>query len=436
MPLGSFHKVEVGGHSLEIPSRYEPIKVIGSGSFGLVLSAKDKKTDEEVAIKKIVKVFQQVNDMKRLLREMKLMRHLEHENIIDLRDAFGTPPNSGRPLEELFLVATLMESDLSRIVRSKQPLLPEHTQYFMYQIMRGLKYMHSANVIHRDLKPSNLLLNRTCDLRICDLGLARDAGPQGPQKNEMLTEYVVTRWYRAPEVMLSSKRYGCPVDIWGAGCIFGELLQRKPMFPGHDYIDQVNQIVKFVGSPTDKQTSFIANEKALEYVKSLPPFKRADMKSFFPGATPEAVSLLDALLQINPADRMHAKDSLYHSYFSSLHDEADEPDCSQTFDFGYEKDFQQKTKDIQKELYRVAIFKEIAALHPELGPEYKNSYPVGGLPDSETSDTKAAKDEEDWKWGDEEGGQGKGNPALPISMTKCGGDNDEQQQPSLVNPKK
>lgn len=112
-------------------------------------------------------------------------------------------------------------------------------QYFLYQILRGLKYIHSANVLHRDLKPSNLLLNANCDLKICDFGLARVTS-----ETDFMTEYVVTRWYRAPELLLNSSDYTAAIDVWSVGCIFMELMDRKPLFPGRDHVHQLRLLME------------------------------------------------------------------------------------------------------------------------------------------------------------------------------------------------
>ncbi|KFU83409.1 Mitogen-activated protein kinase 7, partial [Chaetura pelagica] len=128
-------------------------------------------------------------------------------------------------------VLDLMESDLHQIIHSGQPLTLEHVRYFLYQLLRGLKYIHSANVLHRDLKPSNLLVNENCELKIGDFGMARGVGPPDPhQSKPFLTEYVATRWYRAPELLLSLHRYSRAIDIWSVGCIFAEMLGRRQLF--------------------------------------------------------------------------------------------------------------------------------------------------------------------------------------------------------------
>lgn len=144
-------------------------------------------------------------------------------------------PENKTGYDDIYIVTDLMETDLHRVIYSKQPLTKEHIQYFMYQLLRGVLYMHSANVIHRDLKPSNILLNKHCDLKICDLGLGRGYDTI----EDFMTEYVVTRWYRAPEVILNASEYTNAIDIWSIGCIFAELLGRTALFPGENFLDQI-----------------------------------------------------------------------------------------------------------------------------------------------------------------------------------------------------
>mmetsp|Transcript_26306 Transcript_26306/g.25926 ORF Transcript_26306/g.25926 Transcript_26306/m.25926 type:complete len:172 (+) Transcript_26306:336-851(+) len=167
-----------------------------------------------------------------------------------------------------------METDLHRVVYSRQDLSDDHIQYFMYQVLRGLLYMHSANVIHRDLKPSNLLVNKNCDLKICDLGLARGYD----RETENLTEYVVTRWYRAPEVILNSSMYTKQIDVWSCGCVFAELIGRAPLFPGDDYLDQVQRVIGVLGTPTADDMHFIGNPAARRFISKLPKREKNEME--------------------------------------------------------------------------------------------------------------------------------------------------------------
>lgn len=251
------HTFPAGKHTFTVDKRYTMIRVIGSGAYGVVISAKDgnkqsqSSSNSSVAIKMVPKAFSDEIDAKRILREIKLLNHFQHDNIVNLIDMM--PPNV-KHLEDftdVYMVTELMETDLHRIIYSKQKLSIEHVQYFIYQVLRGLKYIHSCRVLHRDLKPSNLLVNSNCDLKICDFGLARgihsasneSSHPDGPRQTLLLTEYVVTRWYRAPEIMLACHEYSYPVDVWSVGCIFAELILRKPYFPGDDYIDQVRLLL-------------------------------------------------------------------------------------------------------------------------------------------------------------------------------------------------
>lgn len=220
-----------------------------------------------------------------------------------------------------YIVQELMEADLHQIIRSGQPLTDDHYQYFVYQICRGLKYIHSANVLHRDLKPGNLLVNADCELKICDFGLARGLtdNPTG-----FMTEYVATRWYRAPEIMLSFKSYTKAVDVWSVGCIFAELLGGTPIFKGRDYVDQLNQILGVLGTPNSESLNSVGSVRAQLYIKSLPRSPGHKWETLYPNATKEAVDFLGKLLGFNPATRMTVEEALKHPYLKVYHDPDDE----------------------------------------------------------------------------------------------------------------
>ena len=192
MEYTEFHQFKASGQQFVVPTSYSLVKPVGHGAYGVVVAALDSNSGKKVAIKKVGKAFEDAIDAKRILREILLMKKLVHENIIRIVDILP-PPSDAEEFDDIYIVQDLMETDLHRIIYSRQALTVEHIQYFMYQILRGLKYIHSANVLHRDLKPSNLLLNSNCDLKICDFGLAR--GLEDEQAGG-LTEYVVTRWYR------------------------------------------------------------------------------------------------------------------------------------------------------------------------------------------------------------------------------------------------
>ena len=222
------HSFVAAGTTFTVPKRYEYIKVIGQGAYGVVCAAMDKLKNRKVAIKKVPNAFADLIDAKRIVREIKLLEFYDHENVISLLDVLKPDGRTG--FEDIYFVNDLMETDLHRVIYSHQELTDDHIQYFIYQVLRGVLYIHSSSVIHRDLKPSNLLLNKSCDLKICDFGLARGLETNDPEN--VLTEYVVTRWYRAPEVILNASNYTKALDIWSVGCIMAELLGRTPLFPG------------------------------------------------------------------------------------------------------------------------------------------------------------------------------------------------------------
>ncbi|OEU09443.1 putative MAP kinase [Fragilariopsis cylindrus CCMP1102] len=317
------------------------VRVVGSGAYGVVISASDSKTSKNIAIKMVPKAFNDEIDAKRILREIKLLKHFRHENIVGITDIMPPTARYVEDFHDVYIVAELMETDLHRIIYSKQKLSIDHAQYFLYQLLRGLKYIHSADVIHRDLKPSNLLVNSNCDLKICDFGLAR--GIQQKQHEEqggtmLLTEYVVTRWYRAPEIMLACHEYSKSIDIWSVGCIFAELIQRKPYFPGEDYIDQLTIITDKLGKLSEKDLDFVTSDKAKRFLRKLPNKTPTPLKTQFPNAPSDALDLMRKTLQIHPSKRITVEDALSHAFLSQLHSPQDEPACEEKFDYSFENE--------------------------------------------------------------------------------------------------
>jgi len=339
---------EVRGHRFEVGRRYTQLNFVGEGAYGVVVSALDTQTSEMVAIKKI-SPFEHQTYCQRTLREIKILTRFHHENIIDIRDIIKS--DSMDDMQDVYIVQGLMETDLFKLLKT-QPLSNDHICYFTYQILRGLKYIHSANVLHRDLKPSNLLLNGSCDLRICDFGLARIADPEHDHQG-ILTEYVATRWYRAPEIMLNSKAYTKAIDIWSTGCILAEMLGRRPLFPGKHYLDQLNRILNVIGTPSEKDLACIQNEKARRYVMSLPYSEKKSFATRFPGADPLAIDLLEKMLIFNPEERITVEEALAHPYLEQYYDPTDEPVADEPFSFECEFD------DLPKEELKRLIFDEI-----------------------------------------------------------------------------
>lgn len=333
----------------QVDSRYQILQPLGEGAYGHVVSAYDTLMKRNVAIKKYLDPLLNpdfANEMKRTLREMKLLRHFRsHENIVTVYDLM-TYPLGVVNFQDLYVVTNLYDSDLENVLKltTDGDLSAGHQQFFLYQILRGLKYIHSANIIHRDLKPSNILLNTNCDLAICDFGLSREIDIDIlNQMNNPLTQYVAARWYRAPELLCEIGNYSKGVDMWSVGCIFAEILNRQtPFFNGHNCFHQLITIITKLNSAnclpsidgkTFRHSKMIQAAIAKCQAEKLLSSKN-ELSDFFPTSTsPLALDLLKKMLTFNPHERITVEEALSHPYLSKLHDISDEPICHKLFKF-------------------------------------------------------------------------------------------------------
>uniref|UniRef100_UPI0037E89400 mitogen-activated protein kinase 11 isoform X2 n=1 Tax=Semicossyphus pulcher TaxID=241346 RepID=UPI0037E89400 len=284
-----FYRQELNKTVWEVPERYQNLTPVGSGAYGSVCSAYDVVLRQKVAVKKLSRPFQSLIHSRRSYRELRLLKHMKHEN-----------------------------------------------------------YIHSAGLIHRDLKPSNVAVNEDCELRILDFGLAR-------QTDDEMTGYVATRWYRAPEIMLNWMHYNQNVDIWSVGCIMGELLKGKVLFPGTDYIDQLKRIMEMVGTPTPELLKKICSEHAQKYIQSLPFMPQQDLEKIFRGANPLAVDLLKRMLVLDCDGRISASEALSHPYFSQYHDPDDEPEAPP-----YDQTLESKDRTLEE--WKELVFEEVTSV--------------------------------------------------------------------------
>lgn len=311
----------------DIGRNYQVYSIIGEGGYGIVFSAVHRRTGARVAIKRVAPFEHHLLAI-RTLRELRLLRYFhEHsgcENIIKLLDV--VVPGDRFSYQDVYFVQEMMDTDLYRVVRT-QGLSYDHAQYFTYQVLRGLKPIHAAGVLHRDIKPSNLLVNANCDLKICDFGLARNTlrQGQGRPRELQLTEYVATRWYRAPEIMLSSKSYSKAVDIWSVGCTLYEMLTGEPLFPGKDYHHQMMLILDVLGSASIESISSQCAVRALDYVRALPWRAGKSWTSLLPHVKADAIDFLARTVTMDPAERMTVEECLAHPFVAPYHDPSDEP---------------------------------------------------------------------------------------------------------------
>ncbi|WOH09498.1 hypothetical protein DCAR_0728955 [Daucus carota subsp. sativus] len=337
-----YAEYNVYGNLFQVSRKYviPRIRPLGRGAYGIVCTALNSETREEVAIKKIGNAFVDVIDAKRTLREIKLLLHMDHGNVIAIKDIIRPPEKES--FNDVYIVYELMEMDLHKIISSNQQLTDKHCRYILYQLLRGLKYVHSANVLHRDLKPSNLLLNVNCDLKIGDFGLARTASLTD------LTTGVVTRWYSAPELLLNYSEYTAAIDIWSVGCILGEILTRRPLFPGKDYLHQWRLITELIGSPDESSLGFHRSDNAHIKFSQLPQHTKQPFTTRFHNKSPGAVDLLEKMLIFDPHKRITVDEALSHPYLAPLHDINDERVCSQPFSL-----------DLEQSTYTIETIKEL-----------------------------------------------------------------------------
>ncbi|XP_043708884.1 mitogen-activated protein kinase 15-like isoform X2 [Telopea speciosissima] len=345
-------------------NRYQIEEVIGKGSYGVVCSAYDTHTGDKVAIKKINDIFEHVSDATRILREIKLLRLLRHPDIVEIKHILLPP--SRREFKDIYVVFELMESDLHQVIKANDDLTPEHYQFFLYQLLRGLKYIHTANVFHRDLKPKNILANADCKLKICDFGLARVAFNDAPTAI-FWTDYVATRWYRAPELCGSFfSKYTPAIDIWSIGCIFAEILTGKPLFPGKNVVHQLDLMTDLLGTPSPEAIARVRNEKARRYLSSMRKKKPIPFLQKFPNADPLSLRLLERMLAFEPKDRPTAEEALADPYFRGLAKVEREPSAQPVT----KMEFEFERRRIMKEDVRELIYREILEYHPKMLKEF------------------------------------------------------------------
>ena len=283
--------------------RFEEIKTIGDGAFGIVTKCKDKETGEFVAIKKMKQKFHNFDECLQL-KEVKSLRRLKHENIVKLLQIF-------KDNDYLYLVFELLDSSLLNTLNSREkPFSEPEIRYIITHLLKGLVHIHKQGFFHRDLKPDNLLWDKNGYLKIADFGLAREIRSRPP-----FTEYISTRWYRAPEIILRHEFYNSPVDLWAVGAIMAELYNNKPLFPGTSEIDQLIKIFNIIGTSTlqnwtDSSKLLTKTNIKLQFTPQIP------LNQIIPNASLEAIDLMNQLFKLDPSQRPSASQALNHSFFN------------------------------------------------------------------------------------------------------------------------
>jgi len=376
-----------------LPSHYELKRSIGKGSYGSVSECYNSKLKKTLAVKQLRGLFDDLIDCKRILRELAILVKLNNNCVVRVFDI--VVPEAIETFNEIYIVLEMCDSDMKKLIRTDVMLTHVHINTLLYNLLVGLKYIHSAGVYHRDLKPANCLVNQDCSVKICDFGLARAVGPNAEQtaqdaeeafdptdeeavamnmtvvpstlkKKRNMTQHVVTRWYRAPELILLQHGYTEAIDIWSIGCIFAELLQmqeesirfsdRGPLFPGCSCFplsperrkaggqkkrgknDQLEMIFSVIGTPSEEECAVLENEEARKYVNSFPTSGGDGVGSNFPSVGAEAKDLLKQMLRFSPKQRLKVEEALAHPLLFSLRDASSETTAPSILDLGFNDD--------------------------------------------------------------------------------------------------
>jgi len=290
-------------------SQYEIGDVLGEGTYGKVLKARCRQTGEVRAMKQMkLGSHSEEGVPSTAIREVAILKELTHENIVQLLDVFCKPG-------ELILVFELLDSDLKKHMKSLGgKLQPTQVRDFAAQLLTGMEFCHANRIIHRDLKPQNLLINNSLQLKIADFGLARAFTLPIPQ----YTHEVVTVWYRPLEILLGSKLYSVPVDMWGVGCILAEMATGAPLFAGDSEIDTAFKIFQKLGTPTE--TIWPGVSELPDFKPTFPKWSHkgwANIRNTLAQVGPQGMDLLDQLMRYNPRTRISARAALQHPYFNS-----------------------------------------------------------------------------------------------------------------------
>ncbi|EAY11440.1 CMGC family protein kinase [Trichomonas vaginalis G3] len=329
--------------------KYEVIKKIGQGAYGVVWRVLNKQTQQVVALKKVFGAFQNVTDALRTYREITFLRQLQnHPDIVSLLAVHRAENDL-----DIYLVFECLETDVNAVIRAKI-LLDVHHRYIFWQLLCALKYIHSAGIIHRDLKPSNLLINSDASIKLCDFGLARSIDTDDNPTE--LTDYIATRWYRAPEILFGSSSYSFGVDMWAAGCILAELVSGRPLFPGSSAMDQLERIISYTGPLSPAEIESMDSSFTQTMLSNLSYSRpRFSLEEKLEGAPPDAIDLIKKLISFDPKERPTAEECLEHPYVAQFHSAHKEISAPEYVKMALSDSEKHSIRDYRNAIYREAV---------------------------------------------------------------------------------
>lgn len=288
--------------------RYEKVEKIGEGTYGVVYKAVDRNDGSIIALKKIRLEQEEEGIPSTAIREISLLKELAQCNVVSLKDVIHSD-------NRLYLVFEFLDLDLKKHMDTNPDLCKDHrvVKLYLHQMLLGITYCHAHRVLHRDLKPQNLLIDRkTNALKLADFGLARAFG----LPVRAYTHEVVTLWYRAPEILLGAKHYSTPVDIWSIGCIFAEMINQRPLFPGDSEIDEIFKIFRLLGTPTAETWPGV--QELPDYKECFPKWNPKPLHEIVSTLDPIGLDLLSHMLRYEPSRRITARAALTHKYFADI----------------------------------------------------------------------------------------------------------------------
>ena len=338
---------------LHIYKKFEVLQKLGQGAYGVVWKAIDRKTKQVVALKKVFDAFHNATDAQRTFREVMILQELNgHENIVRLLNVIKAENN-----KDLYLVFDYMETDLHAVIRAN--ILDDiHKTFITYQILKSLKFLHSGEIIHRDLKPSNILIDSNCFIKLADFGLARSIASEGEEGDPNMTEYVATRWYRAPEIVLGSNKYSKAVDVWSVGCMLGEQIIGKAIFPGKSTIGQIELILDLIGKPKAEDVNALDSESAWNVLNTQNIKQKYTISSLFKGASKHAIDFQKKTLEFNPKKRITIEEALKHPFVEQFHNPEEEINCDKIIKIPISDSIKLSIKEYQHALYSDIIKKK------------------------------------------------------------------------------
>ena len=381
---------------LEILKRYQLQATLGRGAYGIVWKAREVASGAIVALKKVLGAFNNDVDAQRTYREVYLLQSMRHPNIVRLVNVHRAKNDY-----DLYLVFEYMHTDLYQLL-NECTINDEQRTFIAFQIVTALIYLDSLGVVHRDLKPANILIDRDCIVKVADFGLARTVTPRKEDTSPVMTEYVATKLYRAPEVLLGSSEYGLPVDMWSLGCILAELFSYKPQVlfhspPTSTIVDQLQRYFNIFGKPSEEDLCSVAVAQPLEVLKYLVPNEKLSLAAVLGRSDKELLSLIASCLIYNPSKRITPTKAIEHQFFvgspmfSLVLQRMVVIKSETTLQTILRDDIRLSSSQYKKELYRLVLEKKAEVRHERIGrpvpapqpnPAYKELLRSKGLSSS------------------------------------------------------